>query len=288
MVSSGQLRELGFGKGGVEVRLRQGRLHRVHRGVYAVGHARLGFRGRLWAAVLACGGRERCALSHRAAAAAWDLMPQPAGVLDLITLRSGGGTAALRVHRSRMLRPSRDVVRQPDGLPVTSVAWTLVDLAGVLEAHRLSRVCHRAQILRLLDVAAVRTLLETSPTGARALRVALAGLAANGPDVTRSELEERFLALIETFGLPRPRTNVVVHGYEVDFLWPDARLVAETDGAATHLTPRAFEQDRQRDAALLRAGFRVLRFTWRGVTERSGETAATLGALLSAPRAPNR
>jgi hypothetical protein len=107
---------------------------------------------------------------------------------------------------------------------------------------------------------------ETGHRGARPACAAPAGLAHTAPDLTRSELEERFPALVARSGLPRPMVNAWVVGYEVDFLWPAPRLVAETDGAAAHLTPTAFERDRRRDAALQLAGFRVVRFTWRQVT----------------------
>lgn len=155
---------------------------------------------------------------------------------------------------------------------------TLLDLADVLTAHRLERVCHRAEVLRLLDV----RVLEHVPAGrrTRTLRTALASLADAEPQVTRSELEERFLALVAARGLPRPRTNALVHGHEVDFLWPHARLVAETDGAAAHLTPRAFEGDRDRDQVLALAGFTILRFTARQVTRTPDLVVARLRAAL--------
>jgi len=113
-----------------------------------------------------------------------------------------------------------------------------------------------------------------------ALRNALEELATTEPRLTRSELENRFLALVKAYGLPTPEVNVTLLGYEVDFLWHDARLVAETDGRETHLTPTAFEQDRERDAALQVAGFRVVRFTWRHVVARPAAVGATLQALV--------
>ena len=219
-MSFAQLRELGFARHAVAHRREQGRLHRVHRGVYAVGHARLTPRARLWAAVLT----EVGALSHRSAAELWDLLPAPGVVVDVVTGGESRSTAALRVHRSATLRPCDVVVLE--GLPVTTVARTLVDLAGILAPHRLRRIVHRAETLRVLDVARVDELLARGrPKGTKALRAALASLAAAEPDVTRSELEERFLALVAAAGLPAPRTNTLVHGHEVDFLW---RQVVET------------------------------------------------------------
>jgi very-short-patch-repair endonuclease len=281
VVSMAQLRALGLERGAIEWRLRRGRLHRVHRGVYAVGHRRLAVRGRLWAAVLACGGIDVAALSHRTAAAVWDLGPHPAGKLDVTSLHRSTSTSALRVHRGDTLDPLNDVVRQPDGLPVTTVARTLADLAQILTPHQLERACHRAEVTRALDAAAIEAMLDRlSGRRSKSLRQALASLAAADPDVTRSELEERFLALVADAGLSRPRVNAIVAGHEVDFLWPAARLIAETDGHAAHLTPTAFDEDRRRDAALQVAGFRVVRFTWRQVSRHPGGVAETLSALL--------
>ncbi len=231
--------------------------------------------------MLACGGIEAGALSHRTAAAVWDLSPLLAGRLDVTSLRRSTSTRTLRVHRGDTLHPLNDVVRQPDGLPVTTVARTLADLAQVLTPHQLERACHRAEVTRALDAPAVEQLLDRLPgRRSRSLRQALAGLAAADPDITRSELEERFLALVADAELPRPRVNATVVGHEVDFLWPAPRLIAETDGAAAHLTPTAFDEDRRRDAELQIADFRVVRFTRRQVARHPDGVAETLSALL--------
>jgi len=275
VVSVPQLLALGIGHEAVKWRARQGRLHRVHRGVYAVGHARLTLRGRWWAAVLACGGPGSAVLSHRSAAALWDLLPAPGTPPEVTTLRRSASTPAVRVHRSATLRDGD--VTEDDGLPVTTASRTLADLAAVLSPHQLGRVCQRAEHLRLLDAAPL------SGRRSRALRAALAELAHHDPQVTRSELEERFLALLGAAGLPRPAVNATVAGLEVDVLWPAHRLVVELDGAATHLTPTAFEEDRRRDAALQAAGYRVVRFTWRRVAREPRAVAAALHALLAGP-----
>jgi len=268
VVSASQLRDLGLGPNALERRVRQGWLRRVHRGVYAVGHAPLTFTGRCWAARLATDG----VLSHRTAAALWDLLPPPSGALDVTTPRGAETRAGIRVHRSRTALD----VEERDGLAVTTVDRTLVDLADLLTPHRLERVVHRAEELRLLDASALRAPGRRT----RHLRSALATLATADPDVTRSELEERFLALVAEHGLPRPRANARLHGHEVDFLWPAQRLVVETDGAAAHLTPTAFERDRRRDATLLAAGHQVVRLTWRQVVQEPDVVAAALRARL--------
>ena len=284
VVSTAQLRACGLGEGAIRLRVRRRRLLPLHRGVYAVGHARLTQRGRLWAALLACGGAHVAVISHRAAAAVWELAPPPAGPIDVTTLRASRSVAGIRVHRTSSLHP-QDVHRSHDGLTVTTVARTLLDLAAILPPTRLERACHQAEIQRCLDATAIADVLVragTSP-GTRRLRDAIETLAATGPEPTRSELEIRFLSLIAHFGLPRPRTNATVAGLEVDFLWPGHGLVAETDGAATHLTATAFETDRRRDAILQVAGLRVVRFTWRQLDERPHTVAQTLRALLGGP-----
>lgn len=279
MVSTEQLLAAGLGRGAIEMRVRNGRLHPYHRGVYQVGHRRLMPRARLWAAVLACGGPGAVLLGFRGAAAAWELMPMPSGAIDVITLRRSGSRKGIRVHTSSTLEPQD--MTAIDGLPLTSPTRTLIDLADQLTPHRLERVLHRAEILRILDVSAIHARLLALPgRRSRTLRHALETLA-SGAAATRSELEERFLALIAQFDLPRPRVNATVAGYEVDFQWPTHRLIVETDGAASHLTPAAFEHDRARDAHLTALGHRVIRITWRQLTERPHEVARLLWRLLS-------
>jgi len=270
VVSTAQLHEAGLSATAIRDRRRAARLHSVHRGVYAVGHPRLTWHGRLWAAVLACGGPQAAVLSHRSAAALHDLLPVAEGAIDVTSLRRSSSKPGIRVHRGDTLTE----VDHHDGLPLTTVSRTLVDLADVLSPHRLERVVHRAEHLRVLDAQALRL------PGRRSLRRALATLRDDQPDVTRSELEERFLSLVAGHRLPRPELNVRVHGIEVDALWRAHRLIAELDGAATHLTARAFERDRARDAHLLLAGLRVVRLTYRQVTRDPGGTAALLRRLL--------
>jgi very-short-patch-repair endonuclease len=285
VVSTAQLHAAGLGRGAIDLRIRRGRLHRLHHGVYAFGHARLTQRGRVWAALLACGGEHAAVISHRSAAALWDIGPAPSARIDVTTLHGSRSTRAIRVHHSATLH-SQDVHRDDDGLPVTTVARTLLDLATVLTPARLERACHQAEIARCLDLTSITNVLEraTGAPGTRALREALDHLAIGGPQPTRSELEIRFLSLIAQARLPTPRVNTTIHGLEVDFFWPDDGLVVETDGVATHLTPTAFETDRRRDAALQVAGYRIVRFTWRQLTDRPDTVVRTLRALLSPGR----
>jgi very-short-patch-repair endonuclease len=261
-VSVVQLRAEGAGRGAIARGVERGLLHRVHRGVYAVGHPRLPYKGRLWAAVLATDG----VLSHRSAAAEWDLLPRPRGSVDVITTGGSRSQAGIRVHRTTTLDPLNDVVRDDDGLPRTTVARTLIDLADVLKPKELERVCERAELLRIMDAVKL--------AGRRRLPVT------SQPALTRSELERRFLRLVRRARLPKPSVNAFVEGQEVDFAWWAHKLAAETDGAAAHLTKAAFERDRRRDAALLRAGWRVVRFTYRQVVHEPEYVADTLKRLL--------
>ena len=282
VISRAQLEALGIDRGAIAWRLRRGRLHSVHRGVYAVGYSRLTFHGRMWAAVLACGGVGAAVLSHRSAAALWELLPIPAGPADVTTLRTCHSTAAIRVHRSRTLDPLDDVGHQ-DGLPLTTPTRTLVDLQDVATPGQLARATHQAERLRLLDTA---KLAAVPGRRSRRLRATIGDLAQTGPILTRSKLERRFLKLVAQVGLERPLVNTRVLGIEVDFFWPTQRLIVETDGRDTHLTVHAFEEDRRRDAALQAAGFRVVRFTWRRVLDEPGTVAAMLERLLTLESGP--
>jgi very-short-patch-repair endonuclease len=241
--------------------VRVGRLHRVHRGVYAVGHKRLTFEGRCKAAVLACG--PEAALSHRAAAGLWGILALPSGVLDVTVPRRGGRRRrkGIRLHRSTTLHPAQTTLLA--GIPVTTPARTLADLRRCATPDEHEGARRRAELRghRLGDQARAE------------------------PDRTRTELERRFLALCRRDGLPTPEVNVPIGGYVVDFLWRDAGLVVETDGYRFHGGRAAFEYDYRRQARLVAAGFDVLRFTWRQVVDEPEEVLAAVRARLDLPLA---
>jgi very-short-patch-repair endonuclease len=279
VVARRQMRELGFKETAIAVRVRTGRLHRVHHGVYAVGHPVLAARGRWMAAVLACG--RRAALSHASAAALWELRPSAAVTVD-VTVRTPGGRAraGLRIHRTPSMPPAEVIVH--DGIPVTTPERTLLDLAGTLTPRQLERTLDQAEILQLIDSSTLDALVRTHSTDRGATRLS-ATLERHHPGttLTRSELEEMFLELCRAHALPCPRVNTHVAGLEVDFLFATQRLVVETDGWSYHRTRTAFERDRHRDAALIRGGYRVLRFTHRQLERERGTVAATVAAALS-------
>jgi hypothetical protein len=251
---------------------------------YAVGHPRVPVEGRWLAAVLACG--PSVALSHRAAAALRGLLPTARARTD-VTVRAAkrGSRPGIEVHAGGTLRPA-DVTRV-DGVPCTTVARTLLDLSEVVDDHTLARACERAESLRSFDMLALDDVLVHAGgrRGAPRLRAVIARLGGD-PRITRSELEERFLALCGAAGVPAPRVNAWIDlpggAIEVDFAWPAQQLVVETDGHEAHGTRLAFERDRERDRRLVLAGWRVVRFTWRQVAAAPKEVASTLRALLSA------
>jgi very-short-patch-repair endonuclease len=257
-----QLRDLGLGARAVQQRASVGRLQRLYRGVYAVGHRALRREGRYLAAVLACG--PGAVLSHRSAAAHWGLLGTDQARIDVTAPRSRSGVEGIRLHRARSL-DARDTTVH-DAIPITTIARTLLDLAATVRADRLERAYAQALHLRLYDHRAITDVLARA-NGHRG-RAALAQATAREPKWTRNRFEARFLQLIRAAGLPEPLVNHVLavpdHGRaEVDFYWPAQRIVVETDGWETHGTRAAFEADRAKDAALTAAGHRVVRFTWR-------------------------
>jgi very-short-patch-repair endonuclease len=277
VVSTAQLMSMGLGSGAIEHRVSCGRLHRVHRGVYAVGRATLTPAGHRMAAVLSCG--RDALISHRTAAAVWGLLATDQTMIDVTILRSGvRSRPPIRIHSTGILHPTDIAV--VDGIPVTSIPRTLLDLAARLRPDVLLRAVEQAVRLNLFDLAAVDAAIGRSPRreGVPRLRQVLADY--REPPVTRSELERSFLALVEQSGLPRPRVNTTVASLEVDFFWPGSRLVVELDGRAYHTSPRAFERDRRRDAILLRAGCRVLRITFRRLQDDPGGVIEDIRALI--------
>lgn len=284
VVALRQLRAVGLGPGAIAHRVRCGRLHRLHRGVFAVGHPRVTREGRWMAAVLAF--EDGAALSHVSAAALWGLRPTNATGIHVTVPTCAGRTQRERIviHRSRTLG-SEDVT-QVQAIPVTSVARTLFDVAGTLAPGPLERAVEQSLILRLFDVRAAQRLIDADPTRPGAATLArIVGALHDEPPLTRSELEGLMRDLCDARGLTRPHVNRFVEGDEVDFYWPARRLVAETDGHRTHGTRAAFENDRARDARLTLLGYRVVRFTHRQLTHERERVAATLHGLLRTPAA---
>jgi very-short-patch-repair endonuclease len=266
VISRRQLLDVGVSPAAIRWWERTGRLHRIHRGVYALGHPVLSLRARWIAALLACGPSSM--LSHRSAAVVHGLIEDEQLVVDVTSTGGRGRLQGVRVHRGR-----REVARV-DGLRVTSLGDTLRDLASVLTARQLERAVDQAH--RDGHPLAVQTRRGTP--GARALN-ALARRDARGHTVTRSELEERFLSIVRAAGLPEPELNAHVEGFEVDAVWRAQRLVVELDGARWHDQPGARRRDRRRDAALAIAGWRVIRYGWDDLSTAAEELTAVLATM---------
>jgi very-short-patch-repair endonuclease len=271
VLSVQQLYSFGISSSSVSDRVASGRLHRIHRGVYAVGHSRLSNGGRWMAAVLACG--DGAVLSHRSAGELWGILRRRAHRLSAaggraeaepmhVTVTGNGGRKRHRgisLHRSATLTTA-DCTRR-DGIPVTKPARTLGDLRSALSEAEFGTALREAEFLGLA-VAGLHTDSEIVPR-------------------TRSELETRFLAVVRRHRLPEPEANVRIDRYEVDFLWRDQRLIVEADGWESHRTRSAFEGDRVRDARLKTLGYEVLRFTWRQIEGDAHGVAAAIRGLLS-------
>lgn len=275
-----QLLDAGLGIGAINFRVRAGRLHRLHRRVFAVGHRRVSREGRWLAAVFALG--DGAVLSHVSAAALWGLRPSSSERTHVTVPTAAGrpNRVGIVVHRSRTLAPA-DLDRH-DAIPVTSVARTLLDLAGMLAPGPLERAVEQSLILRLFDLIAVESVIEAAPTRPGAARLArIVATIHDEPPLTRSDLEALMRDLCTTHDLPIPEVNVLVEAVEVDCLWRAQRLVVETDGHDTHGTRMAFENDRAKDARLTMLGYRVVRFTHRQLTRDPQTVAATLRALLA-------
>jgi hypothetical protein len=231
-------------------------------------------------AVLACG--EGAGLSHGCATALWDIRSYSGTWID-VTVPTRAGRARrdrIRLHRSSTFAAADITTHR--GIPVTTVARTLLDVAATLREAGLARTVEQAEIRRLFDLTAVQQTLARHPDHPGATRLKRALSLYREDELTRSELEQAFLALCDAHGIPRPLVNHLVEGEEVDFFWPEQRLVVETDGRGTHLTRAAFERDRARDARLLVLGYRVLRFTELQVRLDGSSVAQTLCAVLAA------
>jgi very-short-patch-repair endonuclease len=281
VVARRQLVAMGLGNRAIGDRLVRGQLIALHRGVYAVGHRQLRQEGRWLAAVLAVG--PGAVLSHRDAAALHGMRKAPESrKVSVSTSAHPRNVAGVWVKARRVLTDDdRAVVH---GIPVTSPARTLVDLAPMLTAAQLQSTLGEADRRGLLDVAeAERALRRTKGRhgqGHARLRAALDAHLQAGATLLRSALEERFLDLVIRAGLPRPQLNAPAAGYEVDALWPAERVVVEMDGWADHKERQAAARDREKTNRLQAAGYVVLRFMHGDLVTRPAEVAATMRRLL--------
>jgi very-short-patch-repair endonuclease len=282
IVSIRQLQQLlGYSRTAVRRMVESGRLYPIHHGVYAVGHSNLSRRAECLAAVLAVG--PGALLSYYSAGWLWGLWtgsPKPIHVTATVT-RHHPTPKGLTRHRARNL--TEDDRALVDGIPVTSVARTLLDLAWKLRSDQLRRVLARAEDLGLLDLDAINASIERNRGhhGAKRLRQALANY--ERPIWTRSEFERRFVEHLVAFGLPRPATGWNEVGHEIDVYWPERRFGVELDAWETHGTRHAFEADHERDLDFALAGVRTVRVSERQFHREPATIAGRVATLLGRP-----
>ena len=257
VISTQQLYDSGVTRNSVRRRVEAGRLYRVHRGVYAVGHPGVSQQGAWMAATLACG--KGAVVSHRSAAELWELLKRADGPIH-VSVPSDGGKArrpGIRLHRRASLS-TRGVTRRR-GIPVTKPAQTIADLRGAVTEAEVRRAIRQAEVLGL-------------PLGEDIRH-----------DRTRSDLERAFLRICRRYRLPAPEVNVALGRYEADFVWRELGFVVETDGYKYHRGRQAHRDDRRRDLELRSLGFEVQRLSEEQVDDEPERVAAILRGVLASP-----
>lgn len=286
VVVRASLLEVGVPETLIDDRVRTPQLVLLHRGVYALGHARLTNEG-WWAAAVGAY-RPPVALSHVSAGMLWNIVDGPLRPVHVVV---GGRTGArrrrgVRVHRRPDL--TGDEHAEVAGIPVTTVATTLLDLAAEVRGRELEQVVRRAARRRVLDVRDAQAAVERHPRrpGAAELSRLLVAMRGRGTDDLRSCLETAFAQLCDDHGLPRPQINAMVLGERVDFSWRGSTLIVETDGFEFHAMPTTFAADRRRDQKLTLAGYTVVRLTYDQVIGDPQGVARTVSSLLAQCRVP--
>jgi hypothetical protein len=276
-ISWSQLRKLGVPRVTINDWVKQGYLHRVLPGVYAVGHDAPSVEGDLAAALLYAG--PNAVLSHGTAVWWWGLIDKQPSTIHVSTPRRCRSRREIKVHRRR------DCERAwRNRLPVTTVAQTLLDYAARASLNKVRVALANAEYHRLLDVEAVDAMLGPGRHGGAKLRKALAR---HQPRLarTRSPVEVTFFELCEKFGIELPEVNARVHGWTVDFFWREAGVVVEVDPHGNHHTPAQVDRDRRKDLELRTAGLVVHRYSREQVEQTQDAIGADILATLDARRA---
>jgi very-short-patch-repair endonuclease len=274
---------LGYSQSAIARALSAGRLHRLHRGVYAVGHTDISLHGRCLAAVLTSG--PGALLSHYSAAWLWGLSSYPAIPIHVTGPSPRSRRPPIRLHHASKLTDSdRDL---HEGIPVTSVARTVLDQAALVPQRQLRRLLKRTEERKLFDLAATHDVISRNRghRGGKRLRRAIA-LYEPAP-FTRSEFERAFFEAVLASGLPTPSVNYSVAGFELDLYWPEHQFAVELDLYETHGTRESFESDRLRQEDLLLEGIGMTRVTGPRF-EREPDTVLARIARLLAEREPSR
>jgi len=265
----------------IDWRVSVGALHVIHRGVYAVGHTAITVRGRWMAAVLASG--PGAVLSHRSATALWGIWGSGAGEAHVIVPRKTRSRGSIHRHFGAL---PVDEVTIRDGIPVTSAARSVLDLAADKGEAAAESALRRMEYLGIYGPVSIPTLLARHPhhRGASIVARCLERLEDDPGGRVRSPLEELFLPFLDAHHIPRPRLNswlsVGDERFQVDCLWPDARLVGELDGFQSHGTKRSFRADRKRDRQLVAASYRVFRITPDQLTKEPTQVTEDLRVSL--------
>jgi very-short-patch-repair endonuclease len=281
LVRREQLLGVGLGRGAIEHRQRAGRLHLIHRGVYAVGHPKLTREGTWLAGVYAAG--DGAVLSHRSAAALWAVCAPPNGPVEVTSRRTRMLGSGVRIHAGSV---SPDEVVERRRIPVTAVPRTLLDLAAVAGRANVSEAFRAAEANRWITADTLHAALRRHPgrRGNATVRAILQD-AGYGRGIRRSRLEARFATFLRRHRFPAPARNVWMRvgptEIEADCLWADQRLIVELDGRAFHDTDSAFEYDRARDRTLKVHGWTVFRVTWRHLEREEQQLARDLRAMLA-------
>lgn len=282
VVGRQQLLGLGFSEEAIDGRLRTGRLHRLHLGVYAFGHPVVSRQGRWMAAVLASG--PEAVLSHWSAAALWMIRPNSRSRIDVTVPHRSRSSKAIYRHVAAV---PRDEWVVEEGIPVTSVPRTIFDLAAIEDVDTVGSMLREAEYRELWDRLSLWDLLERYPRkrGSRKVRMALERLKEEPAGRKRSMLEERFSPFLRQWHLPLPRYNewiVLPNGkrYQVDCHWPSTNQIVELDGWQGHKGRVAFREDKARDRRLAAAGYAVTHLTWNQLDDESAAVAADLRAVL--------
>lgn len=287
VVGRGQLLESGLTEEAIEGRLRAGRLHRIHAGVYAVGHRMTSREGRWMAAVLASG--PEAVLSHWSAAALWMIRPNSRSIIDITTLRKSRSWDGIRRHHKAL---PADEVTVEERIPVTTVPRTILDLAATESADVVGNLVRESEYRQLYDALSFWDLVHRYPArrGTRRIRTALERLTEESSGRMRGRLEERFAPFLRRHRLPVPRFNdwILFGGrrYQVDCHWLGTGQIVELDGWEGHGTRAAFREDRARDRHLRVAGYSVTRLTWNQLDDEPDVIATDLHALLGTYKRP--
>jgi very-short-patch-repair endonuclease len=282
-----QLRAQGYAKSTVIEWVANGRLHQLHRGVYAVGHRQLTWYSRCWAAVLAAEPEERApwraVASHHTAAYLWGLLRWTPDVMHVTAPTRRRAKRRFVVHFSSILAEEDRAVRE--GFPVTAVPRTLLDLAIRARPEQLEGYLERAEDRELLDVRAVEDVLARAGGHRGRGRLAHA-LTIYQPDpaFTRSKFERRFRQAVKAARLPAPSMNFNVAGFELDAYWPDLRFAVELDLYETHGSRAAFERDHVRHEELKLLGIEMIRITKPRLDREPETVMRNLAALLERRR----